>query len=101
MRSTEEKEKMVSDLKKLKETLPEKNFFGEENWKQIDAQIELIESNGDKTAEYFESADDNVYNAVADVESWLEGNMEAEDIVDPADIGEDEEKEESEEDSQG
>lgn len=88
MRSTEEKEKMVSDLKKLRNNLPEKNFFGEENWKQIDAQIELIESNGEKTAEYFESADDNIYNAVADVESWLNGDMEAEDIIDPADIGE-------------
>lgn len=47
MRTETEKQEMISKLESQKEVLPEFSFFGDNNWNQIDAAIDVIQNNLD------------------------------------------------------
>ena len=69
MRTKDEINRQIKGLKKEKEDLPEFSMFGTNNWKSINAMIEIL--NGNKSSEHFEFADQEVENAAYDAENWL------------------------------
>lgn len=76
MRTAEEIEKQVLGLQKMKSTLPKVNFFGDDNWEKIDAQISVLK--GEKTADEFieeDSDEENqAYEDALQAEEWLHGH---------------------------
>ena len=42
-RTPEEITRQIEGLKKMKTTIPERSHFGDENWAQIDAQLDILE----------------------------------------------------------
>jgi hypothetical protein len=78
MRAPEEKQEMVRKLQEQKKTLPEFNYFGDNNWEKIDAQVDVI--NG-KDPDSFE--DDEVFMSASEASQWLEGKIE--DLIDEED----------------
>lgn len=68
-RTTEEVEEMIFKLKDLRDSLPETNVFGENNWKPIDAQIDILEGG------FYEDYEDEEYSiesAAYEAKEWLE-----------------------------
>jgi hypothetical protein len=78
MRTAEEIEKQVLGLQKMKSTLPKVNFFGDDNWEKIDAQVAVLK--GEKTADEFieeDSDEENeVYADALQAEEWLHGETD-------------------------
>lgn len=68
MRTQEEIERQIEGLKKQKESLPEYNFFGDNNWEMIDAQIEIL--NGADIDEYCDR-EDYVESGATNAYDWL------------------------------
>lgn len=72
-RTAKEIKKQIEGLKKMKKTLPEFSFFGDNNWDGIDAQLDVLE--GMKEAEDFED-DDEIYSLASQAEEWLNGERD-------------------------
>lgn len=74
MRTETEKQEMISKLESQKEVLPEFSFFGDNNWNQIDAAIDVIQNNLDSDEIYdkyeFES---DVVDYAHTAREWLDG----------------------------
>lgn len=73
MRTQEEINRQIEGLKKMKENLPETNFFGDNNWEVIDAQIDILQG-GDY--EDYQEADYAIEAAAYDATGWLEGDID-------------------------
>lgn len=76
-RTPEEIAIQVAALKIERTALPERNAFGDDNWKLIDAKLDILEGrfDGDLTAE--ESIDDYGEDGIADLElteQWMDGD---------------------------
>lgn len=75
MRNTEEIERQILGLQNMKNTLPKFNFFGDDNWAGIDAQVQVLK--GEKTSDEFieeDSDEENeVYADALQAEHWLHG----------------------------
>lgn len=71
MRTPEEIEKQVLGLQEMKKTLPQINFFGDDNWEKIDAQISVLKK--EKTIDDFDEEEEELYNSVAMADEWLCG----------------------------
>jgi hypothetical protein len=71
-RTQEEINRQIEGLLKMKETLPEYSFFNDNNWKQIDTQVEVLK--GDLDADEVE--DDDFYSSALDAEDWLNGERD-------------------------
>ncbi len=73
MRTQEEIERQIEGLEKMKESLPETNFFGENNWLPIDAQIAIL-----KGGDYEDYADEEYYieSSALEAKYWLDDDNE-------------------------
>jgi hypothetical protein len=87
-RTQDEINRQIEGLKKDRKKLPQFSMFGDKNWEKIDAQISVLEGNGnpdfyyeDETAEEFEEGDNNIYHAAEEADEWLCGNRN-EDLFD-------------------
>jgi hypothetical protein len=71
MRTQEEIDRQIEGLEKMKESLPERNYFGENNWLPIDAQIDIL--NG---ADYEDYADEeySIESAADKARDWMDKN---------------------------
>lgn len=79
-RTQEEIERQIQGLLKMKETLPQKSFFGDDNWAKIDAQIAVLKGEAtpddyyiDEKSEDYEDGDNDVWSEAERAESWLNG----------------------------
>ena len=75
MRTTEEIKKQTDGLKKIRETLPEMSFFGDNNWEKLDAQIAII--NSERFYEDFIDEGDAIESSAYDADAWLNANGES------------------------
>lgn len=80
-RTAEQIARQVAGLKKERASLPQRSGLGTENWKIIDAQIDVL--NGDRkpshfyedeTAEEFIDGDNDIYFASEEAQEWLNGS---------------------------
>lgn len=74
MRTQEEIKRQIEGLEAMKASLPEFNFFGENNHEPIDAVISVL--NGWETYEDYEDAEYSIESAVYEAESWLNGDSD-------------------------
>jgi len=75
MRTPKEVAAETKELEKLKSTLPEFTLFGDNNWKTINMQIDII--NGNDDYENYVEADTEVEMAAYDAEQWLMGEIDS------------------------
>lgn len=73
MRTQEEIDRQIEGLDKMKESLPELNFFGENNWEPIDAQLDIL---GGEDYEKYEDEEYHIESAALKAQDWLEGEDE-------------------------
>lgn len=81
IRSEQEKQDMLSDLEKEKETAPEFTMFGDSNWEGIDAQKTAIEEEWDEDDVYDNYPDDEddafIRDMALDAVYWLKGSHDS------------------------
>ena len=77
-RTPEEITRQIEGLKKMKTTIPERSHFGDENWAQIDAQLDILEDKAeldsfynDEDSEEYEDGDNDIYFAAEEAEQWM------------------------------
>ena len=82
MRTKEEINYQIKGLTKMRETLPQKTMFGDDNWKKIDAQISVLKGQAkpddfyaDEGEEEYQDGDNDVYNEAYTAKEWLDGNV--------------------------
>ena len=82
MRTKEEINYQIKGLTKMRETLPQKSRFGDDNWKKIDAQISVLKGQAkpddfyiDEGLEEYQDGDNDVYNEAYTAKEWLDGNV--------------------------
>lgn len=78
MRTEIEKQEMISKLENLKKILPEFSFFGDNNWNQINAGIDVIQNDLDSDEiydkyEYEYEFESDVVDYAQVVRDWLDG----------------------------
>lgn len=73
MKSQEQINAQIEGLQKMKDSLPEFNFFGENNWLPIDAQIDILKG-GDY--EDYQNEEDSIESAAYQTRYWLESDDE-------------------------
>lgn len=71
-RTHEEINQQIEGLLEMKKTLPEYSFFGDNNWKSIDIQVDVLKGNISSN----DITDDDFYNSAVDAENWLDGSCE-------------------------
>lgn len=76
MKTQEEIDRQILGLRKMRETLPEYNFFGENNHLPIDAQLDILEGG---EYEDYEDEEYNIASAALEASDWLEDDN-AEDL---------------------
>lgn len=76
MRKPEEIQRQINGLEAMKEWLPEYNFFGDNNWQQIDDQISILKgiSTADEFADEYD-ADEKDFSPLWDTEEWMDGSL--------------------------
>jgi tellurite resistance-related uncharacterized protein len=76
MRSQEEINRQIEGLKAMKQSLPEYNLFGENNWEGINAQIAVLkgeENYEEYRDEEFDIEEDYIYTRAEEADTWLRG----------------------------
>jgi len=70
----------IKGLEKMKETLPRKSFFGDDNWEKIDAMIAVLQGTKvpddfyiDEHDEDYEDGDNDVWSDAERAERWKKG----------------------------
>jgi len=76
MRTKEELDNGIIFLKAERERLPEFSFFGDNNWKETDRCIELLNKSYTESAFYVLDADGQFYDCI----QWLNGEMETDEF---------------------
>lgn len=71
MRTKEEITRQREGLEKMKKGLPEYSAFGDNNWANIDAQIDILLG-----ADLGDYEDSDEYNSAEEAEMWLNGEIE-------------------------
>ena len=66
-RTTSEIKRQIDGLAKMRKSLPRTNFFGDDNWDSIDAQIETLQGKNP----FIKS--DAVYMEVERAKEWMAG----------------------------
>lgn len=87
MRSEQEISKEVAKLEKLKTVLPEYNFFGDNNWAVIDAQIDILKEEILDEDEIYDREDEfgeTGISQVLEAFQWMENEIET--LVDDDDL---------------
>jgi hypothetical protein len=79
-RTQEEIDRQVKGLLEMKQTMPRKSFFGGDNWKVIDAQINVITGTKkpdyyyvDETQDDYRDGDNDLWSEAERAERWLNG----------------------------
>jgi len=82
-KTQEEIDVQIKGLEQMKETLPPKSFFGDDNWGKIDAQISVLKGESvpddyyvDESTEEYVDGDNDIYWAADDAKYWLDGNTD-------------------------
>ncbi|MCA9749499.1 MAG: hypothetical protein KC414_10365 [Romboutsia sp.] len=79
VRTQSEIDRQIEGLEKMRENLPEFNYFGDNNWEGIDTQLSIIR--GESILEDYENMDedadeeDNIYQAAFEADGWLYGQV--------------------------
>lgn len=73
MRTKEEITRQIEGLEKMKESLPETNFFGENNWLPIDAQLDILKGG---SYEDYEDEEYHIESAALKAQDWLDDENE-------------------------
>lgn len=80
-RTAEQTARQVAGLKKERASLPQLSGLGTQNWKIIDAQIEVLQGDQkpmhfyeDETTEEFTEGDNDIYFASEQAQDWLNGS---------------------------
>ncbi len=77
MRSKEEKSRQIEGLESMKSWLPEFNVFGDNNYDEINIQIDVIEGRTDSDGVEIEYDDvELAYSYALSAEDWLSGNSD-------------------------
>lgn len=69
MRTQKQTTRQIDGLKEERKSLPEVGSLGTNNWRCIDAQIDILTGVKDQTD--FEEAPDDVYGAANDAADWV------------------------------
>ena len=79
MKNNEEIDEQIKGLIKVKDTTPEFNFFGDNNWESIDVQLSILR--GDESLEDIDEGDwdemdaiNRIYRSAEEADEWLHGN---------------------------
>lgn len=87
-KSQQEIKDQINGLETMKQSLPSKSFFGDDNHGKIDAQISILKGERkadyyyeDETAEEFEDGSNDIFFDAQRAEDWLKGDVE-EDLFD-------------------
>lgn len=83
-KTKEEISKMITNLEKLRKKLPHHNFFGDDNWGLIDAQLSILKE--EKTYDDYENEEYNIESAANNIKEWMEGSLADEEIIDTDDL---------------
>ena len=78
-RTQKEIDRQINGLKEQRRLLPNFTLFGDNNWEQIDAQLDVLE--GKKTSEDFNDGDNNTYFEAVKADEWFSGASD-EDLFD-------------------
>jgi len=70
MRSTAEIQRQIDGLMVERETYPEFNFFGDNNWEKIDMKISML--NGFSTYDDYSDAEYEIESVAYEVQKWLD-----------------------------
>lgn len=88
IRTQKEIDRQINGLKEQRRLLPNFTLFGDNNWEQIDAQLDVLEGKQkpddfyvDESSEDFEDGDNDLYFAAVQAEGWLDGS-DNEDLFD-------------------
>lgn len=94
-RTQEEINNMKAAIARQRERLPERNVFGDNNWEKLDAMVAVLDDpllwdndaifdryGGDNTADDYDERDDELANELLQIVDWLDGQIEADEIVD-------------------
>ena len=73
MRTQEEITRQIAGLEKMRESLPETNFFGENNWLPIDAQIDILKGG---SYDDYEDEEYSIESAALKAQDWLDDENE-------------------------
>lgn len=72
MRTKEEIDRQIDGLNKMRSNLPEYSRFGDNNWENIDAQIDVIL--GVTTLDDYDESKGSLFSAAMDAERWRDGD---------------------------
>jgi hypothetical protein len=79
-RTEEEIQHQIEGLENMKKIVPERSFFGDENWKKIDAQIAVLKGNAvpndyyrNEHDEDYNEGDNDIWSDAELAEQWLNG----------------------------
>ena len=68
MRTREEIDRQVEGLSKMRSNLPERSMFGDNNWENIDAQIDIIL--GVTTLDDYDESEESLFSAAMEADGW-------------------------------
>ena len=87
-RTQKEIDRQINGLKEQRRLLPNFTLFGDNNWEQIDAQLDVLEGKKtpddfyeDETSEDFNDGDNNTYFEAVKADEWFSGASD-EDLFD-------------------
>lgn len=83
MREQKEIDQMIAAVKRQRAAIPQMNYFGDDNWEVIDAQLEILASpNLHDEDDLYEQYDEDVASNIRIIFDWLDGAVEHDEIVD-------------------
>lgn len=74
--TAEQIEQEIKDLAACKEWAPKRNYFGDDNHRNIDLQIEELRDGIDDTAAEFDEMSESQQSAIMEAKNWKEGESE-------------------------
>lgn len=88
-RSQEEIDNLISLFRRLRNKMPEYNYFGDNNWKVIDTQIDILNgeiNDEDEVYDIEESLGEMGLSNALEVFQWLDGEIESDNLISESDL---------------
>ncbi len=78
MRTPEEIQRQIDGLLSMKSWLPEHSMFGDDNWRLIDEQIQILKGEADfeEIEDAYIDEGEETPSTLWDAEGWLEGQID-------------------------